>query len=455
MEIVMAVAVKNTPEVASASLLDRMAIASLAGTAYVLGTLGIVFYLIPSLGESLGGGSNASLAVRGLIQLATLTGLLVFGARLLGPKTTPGVRAGIVVSFVGFLLILLLTRWASLWIEHWSFDRGLFGASAGAILTAVVGLGLLAVGIHFFLRPGTERFLVRLEEQGWFHARPYKPLQGVRVRRGTTFGILVLIGAGIWTMLSHGTLRKGAENWQLSVPFTGQVILESWGDVQPLGSKNEHFPDLKAQLPEHGGAADPAMLREILNSWLQEHPVVVGRYTLKEINKSVDPARYVKIVEPGSSKFGANEVVERGEYNAEVQKLKQNEEIEPQVAAPQPATGTLSYRTLTLLPSVEFTVPLLMLVAALWLAWRVVNVPAFADFLIATEAEMNKVSWTTQRRLVQDTIVVLVTVVLMAFYLFSMDVVWKAVLSWEPIGVLKFSSENQREAAQPPEDRPW
>ncbi len=73
---------------------------------------------------------------------------------------------------------------------------------------------------------------------------------------------------------------------------------------------------------------------------------------------------------------------------------------------------------MTLLPSVQFTVPLLLLAAALWLAWRVVNLPAFADFLIATEAEMNKVSWTTQRRLFQDTIVVLVTVVLMAVYLF-------------------------------------
>ena len=110
---------------------------------------------------------------------------------------------------------------------------------------------------------------------------------------------------------------------------------------------------------------------------------------------------------------------------------------------------------MTLLPAVQYTVPLLIIAGSIWLAWRVVNLPVFADFLIATEAEMNKVSWTTQRRLVQDTIVVLVTVVLMAFYLFSMDVVWKAVLSWEPIGVLKFSSENQREAAQPPEDRPW
>ena len=81
---------------------------------------------------------------------------------------------------------------------------------------------------------------------------------------------------------------------------------------------------------------------------------------------------------------------------------------------PQPATGPTSAATVTLLPALQFTVPLLLLAASLWLAWRIVNLPAFADFLIATEAELNKVSWTTRKRLYQDTIVVLVTVFLMA-----------------------------------------
>lgn len=430
----MAVAVKNTPEVTSSSILDRMAIASLAGAAFVLGTLGIVFYLIPSLWQSLGWEGNASGLFRFLIQIAAVSGLLVFGARLLGSKTAPGLRAGIAVGLLGVLVILLLTRWGSLWIEYWSFDRGLFGPSTGAVLTAVLGLGLLALGVRLFLQPWMERFLVQLEEQGWFTVRPYKSLQGLRVRRGTIFGILLLFGAGIWTMLAHGTLRKGASDWQLDVSFTGKVLVESTGDV-PASEFAKYAPDWETRL--------------------QDHTLVVDRFTLQEINQSVNPDRYVKIIEPGSSDFEVNKVVSRAKYNEVARELKDRGEIEPQVTAPQPATGLVSYRALTLLPSVQYTMPLLMLVGGLWLAWRIVNVPAFADFLIATEAEMNKVSWTTQRRLVQDTIVVLVTVVLMAFYLFSMDVVWKAVLSWEPIGVLKFSSENQREAAQPPEDRPW
>ena len=31
-----------------------------------------------------------------------------------------------------------------------------------------------------------------------------------------------------------------------------------------------------------------------------------------------------------------------------------------------------------------------------WIAFRLVNLPSFADFLIAVEAEMNKVSWPTR-----------------------------------------------------------
>jgi len=100
------------------------------------------------------------------------------------------------------------------------------------------------------------------------------------------------------------------------------------------------------------------------------------------------------------------------------------------------ATGSVLYTNVPLLPAVQFSLPLLLLALGIWFAWRAVNLPMFADFLIATEAEMNKVSWTTQKRLIQDTIVVLVTVVMMSIFLFSMDVMWKKVLSWQPIGVL-------------------
>ena len=43
-----------------------------------------------------------------------------------------------------------------------------------------------------------------------------------------------------------------------------------------------------------------------------------------------------------------------------------------------------------------------------WLIFRLVQYPPFVDFLIATEAEMNKVSWTSRAELNRATAVVLV-----------------------------------------------
>jgi preprotein translocase SecE subunit len=100
-----------------------------------------------------------------------------------------------------------------------------------------------------------------------------------------------------------------------------------------------------------------------------------------------------------------------------------------------PFTGDEPYR-LPLLPAAEMSLPLLLGAAVLWFGWRMVNVPAFADFLINTEAEMNKVSWSTRKRLFQDTIVVLVTVVLLTVFLLVIDLFWGWLLSRQMVGVL-------------------
>src|ERR1700733_14223669 len=48
-------------------------------------------------------------------------------------------------------------------------------------------------------------------------------------------------------------------------------------------------------------------------------------------------------------------------------------------------------------------------VLGMWRAFRLGNMPRFADFLIAVEAEMNKVSWPTRIELVRSSIVVIFT----------------------------------------------
>lgn len=100
---------------------------------------------------------------------------------------------------------------------------------------------------------------------------------------------------------------------------------------------------------------------------------------------------------------------------------------------PLPASDYVLY----LLFRVEYLGPLLTFAILGWFSWRVVNYPKFADFLIATEAELNKVSWTTRKRLFQDTIVVLVTVFLLTVFLFVVDMLWVSGLSFPFPGVLR------------------
>ncbi len=79
----------------------------------------------------------------------------------------------------------------------------------------------------------------------------------------------------------------------------------------------------------------------------------------------------------------------------------------------------------------------LVLAVAAFLVFRVINKPRFADFMIATEAEMNKVSWSSKKELKNATVVVLVLTFSMAIYLLVMDRIWENILTF--LGVLRFS----------------
>ncbi len=77
-------------------------------------------------------------------------------------------------------------------------------------------------------------------------------------------------------------------------------------------------------------------------------------------------------------------------------------------------------------PAFKYAVPAVLLLAGLWIGYRAVNDPTFADFLIAVEAEMNKVSWPTQTELLRASIVVIILIFGLAAVLFLYDMV----LSW-------------------------
>ena len=89
----------------------------------------------------------------------------------------------------------------------------------------------------------------------------------------------------------------------------------------------------------------------------------------------------------------------------------------------------LSKQLISYGPVAQFGVPGGLLLVGFWVAYRAMNLPSFADFLIAVEAEMNKVSWPSRTELFRGSSVVLITIISLAAVLFSFDAFWKFVFT--------------------------
>jgi preprotein translocase SecE subunit len=281
--------------------------ASLLGAVYVVAAVAVVFYAVPMLWAQyvtpqLGGNRLMGDSLLLLAQAAAAVGLVAFGSTLGGSNPPRGVRGGIFLVISLAIAIFFITRSVGLSVE---------ATSVGQPVTIAAGVVLLLLALRLLAGDRGRRWMVALEEGGWFHTNSYKRALGQKVRRLTILGILLVGGSGAYSLMFTGTLP---EAWAIRLPFTDQAV--------------------------------------------------------------------------------------------------------------------------TLLSNARYAVPLLIVGLTLWFAWRVVNMPAFAEFLIATEAEMNKVSWSTRKRLWQDTVVVLITTVFMALFLLVVDLFWGWLLSHRYIGVL-------------------
>jgi preprotein translocase subunit SecE len=80
-------------------------------------------------------------------------------------------------------------------------------------------------------------------------------------------------------------------------------------------------------------------------------------------------------------------------------------------------------------PTMQYGVPVAIVVLGGWIAYRLVNMPTFADFLIAVEAEMNKVSWPSKGELWRALLVVLFSIAFLVVALYFFDAFWRFLLS--------------------------
>jgi preprotein translocase SecE subunit len=349
---IMTVAVKNMPETSTRSDAMSLATSSVLGAVYVFAALGVVGFGVPKLWNASVGpwvtgtlGGMVSGACLIIIELVAIGILAFVGMMLTGGSMRHGLKAGIFSAVAWVLGAMVLT----------SIFGGTSSNPVWQGIGLAVGLITLFFGYRFFTNSKFDDRMRAFEDQGWFSSTPYKPNQGRKVRRGTILGLLVIAGAGIWTLLNHHTLDVISKDLTFSIPFTSRPVLN---------------------------AAGAAVL----------------------------------------DKSGA------------------------------PVTQPLG---ITILPDVKYTLPILLILAALWLSYRIVHMPNFADFLIATEGELNKIAWPTKRSLWQDTMVVLTTVILMTLFLFVVDVAWGKILSHRWIGILQIPDKPQAAQVQETKELDW
>jgi preprotein translocase SecE subunit len=324
----MSVAAPTTMETKGPAQPMNLAAASWLGGIYVLASLAVVFFAVPQLWTALVG-AEASGPIRYFghaLQLLAIPVLGYFGYKLAGENPPKGLRGGVFLAFtsivVGFFLIKYFLG---------TLERMTTGFEIGQVLSLLFFSFCLFLFWKFLKSDRMPRWSVALENAGWFDAHLYKRNQGVRVRRFTILGILIVLGSGIYTMWRNKVISS--ENWIVSMPFSGASLM--------------------------------------------------------------------------------------------------------------------------LLPDIHATIPLILIALTIWFAWRIVNLPVFADFLIATEAEINKVSWTPRPKLIRDTIVVLITVLIITLFLFVVDMFWGILLSRSWVGILPSQEELSRDRTQQVNPNEW
>lgn len=311
------------------------------------------------------------------------------------------------------------------------------------LIAGIVALPFLAIGMAVYKFVAEPSTMKSLDAQGWFAFKTYKPQQGHRIRRATLAALWFLAGSGMYTAYQSGALAAA----NLSMPFTGYYVVVDAHDSELI------TPDLLPGVSgiRKGDPLDRSEYSRLLTLLAADsaNQLVKVRGDRQEIpltdNKKVlfEPGKLVR----RDSVTQANRLItnpDEKSYFGIYREVQFKEAIPPTVR-PEGRGQVM------LLPSLG-TQALVFTIVLVWLSVRLTQVPAFADFLISTDAEMNKVSWASRSKLWQDTIVVIVGMLLMAGLMMGLDQMWRGVLT--ATSVLQFRSGGD-ERNRSVEQRTW
>jgi preprotein translocase SecE subunit len=322
------------------------------------------------------------------------------------PRIFPakGSRSAFVVGGIFFLALFCLALTLLNWMEK--------SGGQQAFLISAVLVVFLTIGARLFI----SRFLTRsavaaMDDQGWTSLGSFKRVQGQRVRRLTMITLLIAVVTGSMSLMNAG---YGAR-WFAELPLSGKFEI-----VDPHDAKYNKIP-LKA------GDSFSREQYQTLQNDLKDLVLVGGEAVTVTIDGAESSFKPGDLIPRDLAKKIQN-ILRDGRREGDSQELKTSEAVLPE-------TRKIDQLGMLLLPEGQLKVVALSIIG-FFLIWRLVNVPSFADFLIATDSEMSKVSWPPLKKLWRDTLVVVTGMFLMGGMIMAMDWVWRGVLT--SISVLQF-----------------
>ena len=98
--------------------------------------------------------------------------------------------------------------------------------------------------------------------------------------------------------------------------------------------------------------------------------------------------------------------------------------VVPEGVKPEEVTGLAALPRMIQSTESVYIVAGIIALLGIWFAFRIVNMPKVAEFLIAVEAEMVKVSWPNNKEVYVTTIVVIVVMMIFCVLLAVYDLIW-------------------------------